>query len=551
MKTLILFVAMFVSSITMATEHPNIVRLWAPGLIVQKADDSACYFSEDIYSSNGAIWIEDPSSVFLTALFKGKSYDTLDPTIKRGQPISSSDLNNEQLKQMALSGYKIYSVCETGLKPYSYTIESGDLPDGERNKPYSFSLATMVKWSGGYEGAVKRSLFWYPLNALPAGLQLDDGGVISGTPTEVGARSFEVVAASNSITANQTFTITVNGVTLIAKSFPTGRGQHTCVITVENKVACWGDNSMGELGNGTTNSSSTPVYVEGLPKMASVSVSHYHTCASSIGGEVYCWGNHTSGQLGTGSPSVSNPLIPNKVYGISNAASVFIDANHSCALLNGGQIKCWGQNWYGELGNGNRNDTSIPTYVVNITNAIKMDIADQHACALLSDGSVSCWGGNYQKQAGQNSPEIITTPTKVAGISNAGNIALTTYTSCALGNDGSVKCWGNNYQGTLGIGIKDDSFQTSTPVTTISSGASKLQSHSSGFCAYTSGYYCWGYNLERNTAIGSSYYHYSPAPLSRYNDTKEIYLGVGYVCGMEYSGRVRCSVGLGESTYID
>ena len=124
----------------------------------------------------------------------------------------------------------------------------------------------------------------------------------------------------------------------------------TCAVLSGGQIDCWGDNSSGELGNGTTNNSDTPVEVQGISNAGQVTAGGEHTCAALSGGQIDCWGDNFQGALGDGAETSSD--TPVEVQGIGNAIQVTAGYYHTCAVRSSGQIDCWGDNSSGELGNG-------------------------------------------------------------------------------------------------------------------------------------------------------------------------------------------------------
>jgi alpha-tubulin suppressor-like RCC1 family protein len=138
---------------------------------------------------------------------------------------------------------------------------------------------------------------------------------------------------------------------------------HTCALLLDGTAECWGQNRHGELGNGTTtNFSSTPVAVSNLSGVAGLSVGDAHTCALLSGGNVACWGNNSYGQLGNGTTAVS--ALPVAVSSLSDAVGISAGLLHTCALLADGTVECWGYNRLGELGDGTTTDSATPVQVM-------------------------------------------------------------------------------------------------------------------------------------------------------------------------------------------
>lgn len=122
---------------------------------------------------------------------------------------------------------------------------------------------------------------------------------------------------------------------------------------------------------------------------------------------------------------------------------------HSCAALSDGSVRCWGQNDYGQLGDGTMTSSLTPVSVSGVDNAVEISAAFNQTCALLSDGQISCWGANDAGQLGDGTTAGRLLPTTVVGINNATQIVTGGAHSCALLADGSVKCWGQNLFGEL------------------------------------------------------------------------------------------------------
>ena len=237
-----------------------------------------------------------------------------------------------------------------------------------------------------------------------------------------------------------------------------GGGAHTCALVNSGQVKCWGQNTYGQLGNWSNTDSYTPVLVSGIPTTTgatatSISLGYNHSCAVLSDGQVKCWGRNSYGQLGNGSNT--NWKTPVLVSGIptttgATATSISTGRYHSCAVLSDGQVKCWGYNYYGQLGNGTDTNANVPVPVTGISTATSISLGSIHSCASLSDGQVKCWGYNYYGQLGNGSNTNSNTPVPVTGISTATSISLGYFHSCAVLTYGQVKCWGDNGYGQLG-----------------------------------------------------------------------------------------------------
>lgn len=244
---------------------------------------------------------------------------------------------------------------------------------------------------------------------------------------------------------------------------------HSCVLTVSGGVKCWGSNREGELGNNSDDQSYLPVDVIGLKSgVRMIEAGSNHTCALTDSDEVFCWGENDYGQLGDGTITISHS-IPVKVNGLSGVSSISVGGQHTCALL-GGKAKCWGKNAAGQLGSGSDViSSSIPIDVVGLSNVQEVAAYANHSCALLSTGAVRCWGDNGYGQLGNGTQISTNVPVEVVGLDDKAvslgqggqyNIFASDIGgkfSCAVLVNGSAQCWGENYEGQLGNGLGGES----------------------------------------------------------------------------------------------
>lgn len=195
---------------------------------------------------------------------------------------------------------------------------------------------------------------------------------------------------------------------------------HACAILTDGSLRCWGDNSSGELGDGTTTDSAAPTQVVGLDggAAAKVSAGGSHTCAVSVGGGVQCWGNNTDGQLGDG--TTTNRLTPVDVVGLgSPAVDVTAGERYSCAALANGAAKCWGNNEFGQLGDGTMANRLTPVDVSGLSAGVASVAAgdtSSHTCAVMLNETVKCWGWNGGGQVGDGTDTHRLTPVDVVGL---------------------------------------------------------------------------------------------------------------------------------------
>lgn len=249
--------------------------------------------------------------------------------------------------------------------------------------------------------------------------------------------------------------VDVNNLPSGATVITTG-GYHTCAVTPTGALKCWGYNYDGQLGDDTTTERSEPVTIIQSGVIA-VSAGYSHTCAVTSSNAAKCWGNNVWGQLGI--DSTEEKHIPFGVTGLSSGVtSISAGGRHTCAIVSGG-IKCWGANNKGQLGINNTSEQHAPVDVFWLGDPPSaVASGGNHTCARVSIGGARCWGWNFYGEVGDNSNTDRTAPVSVSGLgSGVGMVSVGSISSCAMLEAGTgVKCWGYNGDGQLGDGTLTD-----------------------------------------------------------------------------------------------
>ncbi len=235
------------------------------------------------------------------------------------------------------------------------------------------------------------------------------------------------------------------GVTAVAANFG-----HTCAITRQGAVACWGHNYFGELGDGTVRDHSQPFHVQTLTDAISVTAGVYHSCAVRADGVAFCWGNNHEAQLGNG--TIVNTSTPIAVQGPPMIA-IAAGETFTCGLTKSAKVMCWGDDSFGQIGDDSWGTKTTPVEVVGLADVIAISAGSEHACALTRSGDVHCWGGNQFGALGDGTIVRSARPVRVIGLSGpARAIATAERHTCALLAGGALACWGINTFGELGDG---------------------------------------------------------------------------------------------------
>lgn len=328
---------------------------------------------------------------------------------------------------------------------------------------------------------------------------------------------------------------------------------HSCLLTTTGRIECWGANQYGQLGgkdgpftlleNGPPFSGIpggwAKANVRGLTEKAiAVSSGYYHTCALVGVGGAQCWGLNASGQLGDGTNIDSDTAV--HVQGMDiPVTAIELGVSHSCALLETGEVRCWGDNEYGQLGNGTRDNSNIPVTVQGLSEkVVQIAAGGTFTCALTEDGKLYCWGSGLKGCIGEDTTETLLTPVLVDGLEQDIDLIVAgDYHLCARSTSGKILCWGAL--------SSEDEFTSSSPFKVEELIGTVVQMAAGGgyTCALTTadGVKCWGDNYFGQLGDGTDLGSWEPVDAIGATDgVLKIASGSGHVCALRIGGSVKC-----------
>jgi alpha-tubulin suppressor-like RCC1 family protein len=379
---------------------------------------------------------------------------------------------------------------------------------------------------------------------------VDPAGLVSG----VADGNVVITATSEGVDGTAAITVGVPPAVVIVSAGL----DFSCATLTDGHAYCWGFNGLGQLGDGTTNSSVSPVLVVGGASYTGVSVAHDgssgigdHTCGLTDTGVIDCWGGNSLGQLGDGTNS--NSSVPQTVAGGLTFVHGDAGGRHNCAIDDAGLAWCWGDNGRGQLGDGTSTNSNQPVAVSGSMVFFDISAGTNHSCGIVeADGSVWCWGGGSLGQLGDGLQSNSDVPVKISSGAVFLYVTAGDRHSCAVDEFGDAYCWGWNVNGQLGVTSQPDQClgtEACEDVPVLVSGGQSWNFVSAGH-RFTCGLnaaeeaLCWGANANGKLGAGADpgSLGESTAPLAVAGGMffGEISAGRDHACGVTVNGVAYC-----------
>ncbi|MFZ9594742.1 MAG: RCC1 domain-containing protein [Bdellovibrionia bacterium] len=323
-------------------------------------------------------------------------------------------------------------------------------------------------------------------------------------------------------------------------------GYHSCGITLSGALKCWGLNADGRVGNKTeTGDQLSPVAIDRGSTYSQISAGESHTCGITGTGIVKCWGSDSTGQLGNGS-TTGDQVAPVEIASDSDTtySQIAAGGHHTCAITSAGVLQCWGSDGNGQLGNGPTSvNLSSPIVVDEGTLYSRIAAGDRHTCGITSTGILKCWGSDTNNQIGNGTGTVDQNdPVEIDRGTSYSQISAGYHHTCGITTGGVLKCWGKNYSGQLGDGSTGGEealpveIDRGTTYSLIAAGTN----HTCGITS-TGILKCWGH--QNFGALGNGLtggLEGSPVEIDRGTQYSQLATGDRTTCAITVEGDFKC-----------
>ncbi len=269
--------------------------------------------------------------------------------------------------------------------------------------------------------------------------------------------------------------------------------EHTCAITTDGGLWCWGRGSLGRLGLGETVDRLAPTHV-GTARWRAIATGEAHSCGIEQDGSLWCWGANDEGQIGVGTTSAE--LSPRRIGTRTDWERVATGTSHSCAIRADGSLWCWGKNNDRQIGDGTNTRRTVPVAIAPGTSWNDVTCGDKHSCGIRGDGVALCWGAGSNGRLGTGATADAPSPVAVFGSTSWAIVSAGLDYNCGLAGDGVLWCWGKNGRGSLGLG--DTADRTRPTMISFASTWNTVDAGTEHSCAFAAdgSLYCWGRNRD-------------------------------------------------------
>jgi alpha-tubulin suppressor-like RCC1 family protein len=348
---------------------------------------------------------------------------------------------------------------------------------------------------------------------------------------------------------------------------------HSCALTTNGTYSCWGDDTYGQLGNGSsTGAQLSPTQeLTSATDWAQVSVSPGHSCAIKTNGTAWCWGSDYNGALGNGPTLTDNQFSPTQEATLATSWAQISVKNelggtrHSCAVRTDGTLWCWGTDGNGQLGNGaTTGDQDTPVQEVTAaTDWAQVSKTFAHTCAVKTDGTLWCWGADTNGQLGNGATtgNQDTPVQEVTAATDWAQVSTGPYYSCAVKTDGTLWCWGIDTNNQLGNGAPTGDQDTPVQEVTAATNWAQVEGGRTHTCAIKTDdtLWCWGWDGYAALGNGADGNQDSPdQEATAATNWEQVAIGQYHSCAVKTDGTLWCwgrnnagQLGNGTSTTAD
>jgi alpha-tubulin suppressor-like RCC1 family protein len=411
-----------------------------------------------------------------------------------------------------------------------FALNFGTLPAPTANKPTASYVGTVwVSLSNAVSGATIR----YTTDNT----EVQPSSTAYASPLAINANTtlrFRAYHPDYSASSEATATYSITPPTAPTHHQRTAGGQdHSLVVDANGSVWAFGENTYGQLGDGSNAIRATPVQISGLSNVVAVAAGGNHSMALTAGGSVYVWGRNSSSQLGNGTTTSTNVPVQ---LGLTDIVAIAAGRDHSLALQSDGEVFVWGSNAYGQLGLGDTTDRSVPTPVTTGARAIAG--GRYHSVFVKLDGTVHATGGNWYGALGDDTNTGRTTAAPMLGITTATAAWAGDFSTFVLLTNGSLVAAGENGSCTLGDGTTT-TRRVAVPILELTNVTQAAIS--TYHIVVTTGEgtaFAWGYNYHSGVGDGSTVNRCSPVALATISSVEHVGAGHAHSLALTAGGVV-------------